>query len=145
VAGDLGTEHSSSTEVAVDIGSANNVVPTITVSDADVATPKKDDKTKPVAADGATPKPPGDIEAIAPTIPDWYRVGWRSVSGIDAPPLPEGEERDKGVLDMFLSEQMYGSWYHNAALIFFVCLVIPLLSSCLFDPYCNRLYLLHIS
>lgn len=116
-----GAEHSSNTEVTLDTGNSNNVVPTITVSDADVAAPKNDSKSKPVVADDAMPKPPGDVEGIAPTIPDWYRVGWRSVSGIDAPPLPEGEERDKGVLDMFLSEQMYGDWYHNAALIFFVC------------------------
>jgi len=43
------------------------------------------------------------------------------MSGIDIPPLPEGEERDRGVLDMFLSEQFYGAWYHNGAVIVFVC------------------------
>jgi Ca2+-dependent lipid-binding protein len=41
------------------------------------------------------------------------------VAGIDKPHR-EGEEKDKGILDMFLAEQYYGSWYHNAALIFFV-------------------------
>jgi len=56
----------------------------------------------------------------APAIPDWYKVGWRQMSGIDKPPLPEGEERDKGVLDAFLAEQYYGSWYHNAGVIVFV-------------------------
>ncbi|KAF8168240.1 C2 domain-containing protein [Crassisporium funariophilum] len=60
--------------------------------------------------------------AAAPAIPDWYKVGWRQMSGIDNPPLPEGEERDKGVLDMFLGEQFYGSWYHNAAIIVFAVL-----------------------
>ncbi|KAF9568534.1 tricalbin [Agrocybe pediades] len=65
---------------------------------------------------GAMPNKP------APAIPDWYKVGWRQVSGIDKPPLPEGEERDKGILDEFLSEQFYGSWYHNAGVIVFAVL-----------------------
>ncbi|KAJ6575507.1 C2 domain-containing protein [Mycena sp. CBHHK59/15] len=55
----------------------------------------------------------------APAIPNWYRVGWRQASGIDDVPLTEGEEKDKGVLDMFLGEQFYGTWYHNASLIVF--------------------------
>ncbi|OBZ79219.1 Uncharacterized protein PYUK71.03c [Grifola frondosa] len=72
-----------------------------------------------------SPTPPSDLEmpgampsGPAPTIPDWYKVGWRSVSGIDTPILSEGEERDKLVLSMFLKEQYYGEWYHNAAIIF---------------------------
>ncbi len=64
---------------------------------------------------------PGALPDVrAPEIPDWYKVGWRATSGIDNPPLEEGEEKDKGVLAMFLSEQYYGDWYHNAAIIFFV-------------------------
>lgn len=61
--------------------------------------------------------PPGP----APVIPDWYVVGWRQASGIDKPPLSEGDEKDKGILDMFLAEQYYGDWYHNAGIIIFVC------------------------
>lgn len=64
---------------------------------------------------------PGALpDGVAPPIPDWYKVGWRQASGIDEAPLTEGEEKDKGVLDLFLSEQFYGSWYHNAAVILFV-------------------------
>ena len=37
----------------------------------------------------------------------------------DKPPA-EGAERDKNVLEMFLSEQYYGAWYHNAAVMIFV-------------------------
>jgi hypothetical protein len=66
-------------------------------------------------------KAPGALPTkAAEAIPDWYKVGWRQVGGIDLAPLPEGEERDKAVLDMFLSEQFYGAWYHNAAVIVFV-------------------------
>ena len=63
-------------------------------------------------------QPPGAMPAgPAPPIPDWYKVGWRSVSGADDPTVPEGEMKDKTVLDAFLKEQFYGDWYHNAALI----------------------------
>ena len=66
---------------------------------------------------------PGAFPAkAAPTIPEWYKVGWRQTVGIDKPPLPEGEEKDNGVLHMFLAEQYYGEWYHNAAIIIFVCI-----------------------
>lgn len=71
--------------------------------------------------ENGAPAIPGELPAhLAPVIPDWYKVGWRQMSGIDNEPIPEGEEKDKGILDMFLSEQFYGSWYHNAAVIIFV-------------------------
>lgn len=53
----------------------------------------------------------------APEIPDWYKLGWRDVSGIDKAPPSAGDEADKEVLTLFLKEQFYGEWYHNAALI----------------------------
>jgi hypothetical protein len=61
----------------------------------------------------------------APTIPEWYTVGWRQASGIDKPPLSEGEEKDNNVLHMFIGEQFYGAWYHNASIIVFVCTTPP--------------------
>lgn len=73
-------------------------------------------------ADGDdTPVPIGGLPAgLAPAIPDWYKVGWRQVGGIDAEPLTEGEQKDRGVLEEFLGEQFYGDWYYNAALVIFV-------------------------
>ncbi|KAF7367225.1 hypothetical protein MSAN_00784300 [Mycena sanguinolenta] len=100
-------------ELAVATG-GSNVVPTITVEDIDGG------KLEDVHEDhDDTPQPPGSIVATSGAIPDWYKVGWRHASGIDNEPLTEGEEKDKGVLDMFLAEQFYGSWYHNAAIIVF--------------------------
>ncbi|KAJ7596712.1 C2 domain-containing protein [Mycena floridula] len=102
-------------EVPIDMG-GSGVVPTITVQDADSKQPLKNDSLS--AAD--TMNAPGALPTdVAPAIPDWYRVGWRQMSNIDAPPLSEGEEKDKGVLDLFLAEQFYGAWYHNAALVVF--------------------------
>ena len=68
----------------------------------------------------------------APTIPDWYTVGWRQASGIDDPPLPDGVEKEKSVLEQFIGEQYYGTWYYNSGLIIFVsCLRI---APTRFDP-----------
>ncbi|PCH33337.1 tricalbin [Wolfiporia cocos MD-104 SS10] len=99
-------------EVAVDTGNST-VVPTITIDHVD------DDTHS--GAEGVTPSdvpvpgamPAGDASAI----PDWYKVGWRAVGGIDTPAKTEGEEKDKAVLATFLTEQYYGDWYHNAAII----------------------------
>ncbi|TFK41292.1 C2 domain-containing protein [Crucibulum laeve] len=109
-------------EVHVETG-PSSVIPTITIEDHDGGKPKmvasgteqsvQDVQDEAAAVPGALPT------GVAPTIPDWYRVGWRQMSGIDDAPLAEGEEKDKGILDMFLSEQFYGAWYHNAALIIF--------------------------
>ncbi|RDB28789.1 Uncharacterized protein PYUK71.03c [Hypsizygus marmoreus] len=104
--------------------SQSNIVPTITVQDTDFEPESKklvasgtSQSVTDVQSDAAVPGALPD--GIAPAIPDWYRVGWRQVSGIDDAPLIEGQEKDKGVLDLFLSEQFYGSWYHNAAIIIF--------------------------
>lgn len=106
-------------EVALDVGKAPAAAPTITVSDAD----NDPSITSPNSAQALNGQPPGALPAgPAPVIPDWYKVGWRAVGGVDEPALTEGELKDKAVLDQFLSEQFYGAWYHNAAIIFFVSL-----------------------
>lgn len=104
-------------ELPVDLG-RSNVIPTINVKDVDK---QEGENEKPLYQLPPQPVLPGEMpSALSPQIPDWYKAGWRAVSGIDAPAAAEGEEKDKGILDMFLAEQYYGSWYHNAALIFFV-------------------------
>ncbi|KAG7450195.1 tricalbin [Guyanagaster necrorhizus] len=111
-------------EVPVDRGNSA-VVPTIAVHDADVASEKPQlcvESVKEVDEDTAVL--PGALPAAAaPSIPDWYRVGWRQVSGIDQQPPREGEEKDKAVLETFFTDQYYGSWYHNAGVIVFAVFV----------------------
>ncbi|KAJ3718444.1 C2 domain-containing protein [Lentinula raphanica] len=107
-------------EVQIDHGKSN-VIPTINIQDVDGE--KKLQHTNGDATTevvDTTPSPPGAMPAgPAANIPEWYQVGWRAVSGIDLPPLPEGEEKDRSVLHTFLGEQFYGDWYHNAAIIVF--------------------------
>ena len=96
------------------------MLPTINIEDADAL--NSADPSSSAGADVDRAIPPGEFpDAAAPVIPAWYKVGWRAVSGIDSPQLTEGEEKDKGVLDMLISEQFYGDWYHNATVIIFVC------------------------
>jgi hypothetical protein len=102
----------------------------VTVEDAD-ANPTPED-AKPAPKPPASPasvvsdksSTPGDLPTgKAPAIPDWYKIGWRAVSGIDDP-LPEGVEKDKGILFQHISEQYYGDWYHNATIIIVVSILV---------------------
>lgn len=107
----------SNTEVSIDTGNSG-IVPTINIQDVDKLPPPPAGTV--AAATSSTPSPPGALDGpAAASIPDWYKVGWRAVGGIDKPEL-EGDEKDHSVIAAFLSEQYYGDWYHNAALIFFV-------------------------
>ena len=95
---------------------ASIAVPTITIDDTDAA-----DKKPVVTAPSKTgiPTIPGEMpDQPLPAIPDWYRVGWRQVSGVDDK-LSE-ELKQQTILDTFISDQYYGSWYHNAAVIVLV-------------------------
>ncbi|KAG9128333.1 hypothetical protein FRC07_000841 [Ceratobasidium sp. 392] len=101
-------------ELAVDAGGPP-VAPTITIEDVDKATKEVLEETN---TQNGQPMPGAMPTGPAPAIPDWYKVGWRAHAGIDDP-TPSEEERDKGIIDMYLSEMYYGDWYHNAAVIFF--------------------------
>ncbi|KAI0961143.1 hypothetical protein AcV7_000325 [Taiwanofungus camphoratus] len=107
-------------EVAVDTGNSH-IVPTITVEDVDKMPAQHEPAHAEQSAAEVPPTESGAPGALpstpAPAIPHWYKVGWRAVGGLDAPTKLEGEEKDRHVLAAFLSEQLYGEWYHNAAVI----------------------------
>lgn len=103
--------------MSIDPGTPN-IIPTITIEDADVEQPGDG---KEIPLEQSQPPLPGALPtAPAPDIPDWYKVGWRAVSGIDEPAQLQGDAKHKLVLDAFLREQYYGDWYHHAGLIVFV-------------------------
>ena len=103
-------------ELAVDAGNSD-VIPTITIHDAEAHPDDVATITQPVPT-------PGSIDVTPYVIPDWYKVGWRAVGGANSPEL-QGEAKDAAILSEFLKEQYYGDWYHNAGLVFFVR-VLPL-------------------
>ncbi|EEB88518.1 hypothetical protein MPER_13602, partial [Moniliophthora perniciosa FA553] len=66
-------------------------------------------------------------------IPDWYVVGWRQHAGLDKPASAEAttsadKETDRRVLELFLTEQFYGEWWHNAGIIIFAVLLTHFLT-----------------
>lgn len=61
--------------------------------------------TAPTTPEDDIPQAPGALTGPASVIPDWYKTGWREVSGIDAP-VPEGAEHDKAIISMFISDQV---------------------------------------
>jgi hypothetical protein len=97
--------------LAVDTGS-DGPIPTITIEDVDKEGPK-DTPSVPVQ--------PGQLPASkAPVIPDWYKVGWRAFTDLDKP-LEEEDQKQLRLMNTWISEQYYGQWYYNAAVIIFVC------------------------
>ncbi|OJT13069.1 hypothetical protein TRAPUB_10382 [Trametes pubescens] len=153
-------------ELAVDTGTANSSgLPTITIEDVDrsravngngVADQKTNGVVSPTSptwpaspTDPTDPEVPGAMpNGPAPEIPDWYKLGWRDVSGIDKAPPSAGDEADKEVLTLFLKEQYYGEWYHNAALIVATVIVTHFLTRFHFGwgwlfivlAFCNTYY-----
>ncbi|KAI1797561.1 tricalbin [Ganoderma leucocontextum] len=127
-------------EVQVDTGTAGNALPTINVEDTSrpgkkpppesVETQERPETPGSQAWPASPTSPthpdnqvPGDMPSgAAPEIPHWYKVGWRDVSGIDLP-TSAGDEQHKEILGRFLSEQYYGEWYHNAAMVVVAVLV----------------------
>lgn len=114
-----------SVEISLEARQGAAITPTITISDADKV---HADKLGRGGGEAASPQTttnnedfiPGTIpDTIAASIPDWYRVGWRAVGGIDKASPTNQEEIDKGTLAAFIKEQYYGEWYHNAGIIFF--------------------------
>ncbi|TFK30388.1 transmembrane protein [Coprinopsis marcescibilis] len=131
----------SAPERAIDSSPANGnsrVIPTILIEDSDAEDKKvvaKDtqqvaEKVQAAESNGTAIMPGGVPAKEASEIPDWYIVGWRQMAGLDKPPLAEGEEREKHILEQFVSEQYYGSWYHNAAVI-----VVAVLASHFFTRF----------
>lgn len=123
--------------MAIDLN-GGGILPTITIEDADRATKEEQEKANNASETPSAPTVPGQYPSgVATMIPDWYKVGWRAVANIDASALEEGEEKDKYVLQLFLSEQYYGQWYHNAAIMFFVSLCYKLLPFTACSPACR--------
>ncbi len=101
--------------------------------------PNSAEPAPPIEDDGAGEEGvPGALPGKqAYEIPDWYKVGWRQMSGIDEAPLTSVGARNRAVLDLFLAEQFYGEWYHNAGIIIFVCHTLFFVGICL-TVYSNR-------
>lgn len=112
-------------EISLDTGRGPPVAPTITISDTDKAGADQDGPgedhaaTTQTATDGGASLPGAIPDIPVFDIPDWYRVGWRAVGGIDNPVPTDQEGINKAALAAFIKEQYYGEWYHNSGVILF--------------------------
>lgn len=52
-----------------------------------------------------------------------YKVGWRAFTDLDKAPEDE-DAKDRRLYNSWISEQYYGQWYHNAAVIVVVRVII---------------------
>ncbi len=67
------------------------------------------------------PQLPGSLPTSeAARIPDWYKVGWRAFTDLDAP-LEDEDQKQLRLMKSWISQQYYGEWYYNAAVIICVC------------------------
>lgn len=107
-----------SLELSVDVGAVGEPLPpTIIVENVDE---QNTSSSAPEASKDTSNLIPGELPgSVASEIPNWFRIGWRQVSEIDSPPLTEGDEKNRSMLESWIKEQYYGDWYHNAAVIFF--------------------------
>ncbi|WVN89805.1 uncharacterized protein L203_105035 [Cryptococcus depauperatus CBS 7841] len=93
--------------------SARAPQPTITLTDVDKASRDEGQGL-------GTDEMPGAIPAnTAPAVPTWVKAGWRQVAGLDQGATAREEA---SILQTYLAETMYGSWYHNATIIVFAVL-----------------------
>jgi len=95
------------------------VVPTIVIDDGEE--PKELEPATKIPQDAPQSSEeslsmPGEMPSgPAQQLPDWYVIGWREASGIDK--VQDKEARQKHLLQEFITEQYYGAWWHNSAVI----------------------------
>ncbi|KAK4689249.1 hypothetical protein P7C73_g857, partial [Tremellales sp. Uapishka_1] len=102
---------------------ASAPIPTVTISDIDKAS-KAEGQTE-----GSDDLPGAIPTGAAPAIPTWMLTGWRQVAGLDSiEARDEKHQLQMGLLADYLSDQAYGSLYHNAGIIVFSVLTTHLIT-----------------
>ncbi|OXB34399.1 transmembrane protein [Cryptococcus neoformans] len=93
--------------------SANAPKPTVTLADVDKASQAEGQR------EGGDDMPGSIPSNTAPSIPTWVMAGWKQAAGLGK---TESAREEATVLQTYLTETMYGAWYHNAAVILFAIL-----------------------
>ncbi|OCF41255.1 transmembrane protein [Kwoniella heveanensis CBS 569] len=89
-------------------------VPTVSLADVDKASRAEGQGAGQDDMPGAIPT------GAAPPVPTWVQTGWRQVAGLGK---DERSEEQASILTAYLSENMYGAWFHNAGIILFAVLM----------------------
>ncbi|WWD07266.1 hypothetical protein V865_005363 [Kwoniella europaea PYCC6329] len=88
--------------------------PTVTLADVDKASKAEGQGVGEQDVPGAIPT------GSAPPIPTWLKTGWRQVAGLGK---DDKTAEESSILAAYLTENMYGAWFHNAGIILFSILM----------------------
>ncbi|EIW70089.1 hypothetical protein TREMEDRAFT_71520 [Tremella mesenterica DSM 1558] len=134
--------------VAIDTSNKANVPrPTVTLDDVDKTSRAEGEEVGAAAMPGAVPA------GAAPSVPTWVLAGWQRVANADLGSGDAKTQEQLGVLADYLSEQTYGAWYHNAAVILFAVLATRFMTAIhlgwgwiiLIFAFCSSYYTLSIA
>ncbi|WVF68009.1 hypothetical protein IAT40_002771 [Kwoniella sp. CBS 6097] len=101
--------------VVIDTSSGKTApVPTVSLADVDKASRAEGQGAGEDDMPGAIPT------GSAPPVPTWVQTGWRQVAGLGK---DEKSQEQASILTAYLSENMYGAWFHNAGIILFAVLM----------------------
>ncbi|KEI37230.1 uncharacterized protein L969DRAFT_53729 [Mixia osmundae IAM 14324] len=113
----------SRTEVKTDAAGTTDIKPTVDAKSVEKVNQPEQHRTP---ADTATTSAsqPATVGAYptepARPIPDWFKIGWNDQLAQDGDGmLSPVEIRQRNLLSDFLNESFYGTYFHNAAIIFF--------------------------
>ncbi|KAL7422727.1 Tricalbin-2 [Cryptotrichosporon argae] len=113
--------HEDGRAVTVDT-SKGGPAPTVSLNDIDLAS-RTEGQFAGVDVPGSIPT------GAAPAVPTWMLTGWRQVAGLDAAAVRDSRLAEQtSILTEYLTEQMYGAWFHNAGIIIFAVVLTRLVT-----------------
>ncbi|WVW80773.1 hypothetical protein I302_102759 [Kwoniella bestiolae CBS 10118] len=101
--------------VTIDTSTSKSApAPTVSLADVDKASRAEGEGVGEQDIPGAIPT------GSAPPIPTWLKTGWRQVAGLGK---DDKTAEESNILAAYLTENMYGAWFHNAGIILFSILM----------------------
>nr|XP_018259792.1 uncharacterized protein I303_07863 [Kwoniella dejecticola CBS 10117]OBR81950.1 transmembrane protein [Kwoniella dejecticola CBS 10117] len=101
--------------VTIDTSTSKSApVPTVSLADVDKASKAEGQGAGDQDIPGAIPT------GAAPSVPTYIKTGWRQVAGLGK---DDKTAEESNILAAYLTEQMYGAWFHNAGIILFAILL----------------------
>ncbi|WWC72638.1 uncharacterized protein I206_106602 [Kwoniella pini CBS 10737] len=101
--------------VTIDTSTSKSApIPTVSLADVDRASRAEGQGAGEQDLPGAIPT------GAAPSVPTYIKTGWRQVAGLGK---DDKTAEESNILAAYLTEQMYGAWFHNAGIILFAILL----------------------
>ncbi|WWC92373.1 uncharacterized protein L201_007330 [Kwoniella dendrophila CBS 6074] len=101
--------------VTIDTSTSKSApIPTVSLADVDKASKAENEGAGDQNIPGSIPT------GAAPPVPTWVKTGWRQVAGLGK---DDKTAEESNILAAYLTENMYGAWFHNAGIILFAILM----------------------